>query len=126
MEVPRLGVQSELKPVAYTTATAMQDPSHVYDLYHSSQQRWILNPLSKPGDCTRNLMVPSWIHFHCVLYYVYLLLCFFWFNLIFFLLIVFWVLSLYNGPFSPLFSFFLSFFLFIFYYSNEFITSVVV
>ena len=27
MEVPRLGVQSELQPLAYATATAMQDPS---------------------------------------------------------------------------------------------------
>ena len=39
MEVPRLGVESELQLLAYTTATAMQDPSHVWDLHHSSQQR---------------------------------------------------------------------------------------
>ena len=32
---------------------------------HSSQQRQILNPLSKVRDQTCNLMVPSWIHFHC-------------------------------------------------------------
>ena len=25
----------------------MQDPSHIYDLHHSSRQRQILNPLSK-------------------------------------------------------------------------------
>ena len=28
-EVPRLGVQSELLPLTYTTATATSDPSHV-------------------------------------------------------------------------------------------------
>ena len=46
MEVPRLGVESELLPLAYTTAIAMPDPSHICDL-HSSQQLQILNPLSK-------------------------------------------------------------------------------
>jgi len=30
-------------------ATAMQDPSHICSLYHSSWQCWFLNPLSKPG-----------------------------------------------------------------------------
>ena len=35
MEVPRLRVQSELEPLAYTTATATRDPSHVCDLHHS-------------------------------------------------------------------------------------------
>ena len=39
---------------AYTTATAMLDLSCVCDLYHSSQQHWILK-----RDQTRNLMVPS-------------------------------------------------------------------
>ena len=62
MEVPRLGVQSELQLPAYATATAMQDPSLIWDLHHSSWQRWILNPLSKAMDRTRNLMVPSRIH----------------------------------------------------------------
>ena len=33
MEVPGLGVESSTA-IAYTTATAMQDPSHVCDLYH--------------------------------------------------------------------------------------------
>ena len=36
--VPRLRVESELQLLAYTTATATQDPSHVCDLYWSSQQ----------------------------------------------------------------------------------------
>ena len=37
------------------------DPSRVCDLYHSSWQRRIVNPLSKGRDRTRNLMVPSQI-----------------------------------------------------------------
>ena len=65
MEVPRLGVQLELWPPAYTTAAATLDPSCVCDLHHSSWQRRILNPLSEAGDRTRNLMVPSWICFRC-------------------------------------------------------------
>ena len=44
---PRLGVELELQLVAYTTATAMQDPSHICDLLHSARQCWILNPLSE-------------------------------------------------------------------------------
>ena len=40
-------------------------PSHVCNLHHSSQQRQILNPLSKARDQTCNLMVPSQIHFRC-------------------------------------------------------------
>ena len=32
------------------------------NLHHSSQQCWILNPLSKARDRTLNLMVSSWIH----------------------------------------------------------------
>ena len=38
MEVPRLGIKSELQPLACATATAMPDPSHVCSLHHSSQQ----------------------------------------------------------------------------------------
>ena len=64
MEVPRLGLKSELQLPAYTTAIAMQDPSRVCNLHHSSRQRQILNPLSKARDQTHNLMVPSWICFH--------------------------------------------------------------
>ena len=33
MEVPRPGVQLELQPPAYTTATATQDPSRICNLY---------------------------------------------------------------------------------------------
>ena len=36
MEVPRLGIESELQLLAYATATAMSELSHVCDLRHSS------------------------------------------------------------------------------------------
>ena len=55
MEVPGLGVKLELQLPAYTTATATPDPSHIFDLHHSSRQCQILNPLSKARDQTRNL-----------------------------------------------------------------------
>ena len=35
MEIPRLGVVSEIQLPAYTTATATWDPSHIYDIHHS-------------------------------------------------------------------------------------------
>ena len=63
--VPRLGVQSELWPLAYTTATATPDLSRICDLYHSSRQCQILNPLREVRDRTRHLMVLSRIHFRC-------------------------------------------------------------
>ena len=65
MEVPRLGVELELQLLAYTTATAAADLSHICDLHHSSQQRQILNPLSEVRDQTSNLMVPSQTRFCC-------------------------------------------------------------
>ena len=64
MEVPRLGVESELQLPAYTTATATSDPSSICDLHRSSWQHRILNPLSEARGGTRNLMVPSRIRFH--------------------------------------------------------------
>ena len=63
MEVPRLGAESELLPLAYTTATATPDLSCIYDLHHSSQQRQILNLLSKARDQTCLLVDTSQIHF---------------------------------------------------------------
>ena len=45
MEVPRLGDESELQMLAYTTAIATPDLSCICDSHHSSQQRhssWIL------------------------------------------------------------------------------------
>ena len=40
-QVPRLGVELDLQLPAYTTAAAMQYPSRVCDIHHSSQQHWI-------------------------------------------------------------------------------------
>ena len=65
MEIPRLGVQLELPLPAYATAAAMQDPSRICNLHHSSWQCQILYPLSKARDRTRHLVVPSQIHFCC-------------------------------------------------------------
>ena len=56
MEVPRLGVESELLLPAYTIATATPDWSRICDLHHSSQQHWILNPLREARDGTLNLI----------------------------------------------------------------------
>ena len=61
MEVPRLGVQSELQLPGYTTATATRDPSGLCDLHHSSWQRRILDPLSEARHRT---LVLSQIHFY--------------------------------------------------------------
>ena len=48
----------------------MQDPSHLFDLHHSSGQCQILDPLRVKDPLTRdqtgNLIVPSQIHFHCM------------------------------------------------------------
>ena len=65
MEVPTLGVESELKPPVYTRTTAMPDPSRILHLHHSSRQCQILNPLSEARDGTCNLMVRSRIRFCC-------------------------------------------------------------
>ena len=64
MEIPRLRVKSELQLPAYPTATATQDLSCVCDLYHSSQQCPILNPLSEARDQTCILRHTSQVHFH--------------------------------------------------------------
>ena len=50
MEVPGLGVKLELKLLAYATAIATLDLSHIINLYHSLWQGWILNPLSEARD----------------------------------------------------------------------------
>ena len=65
MEIPRLGVESELQLVACATAIAMPDMSRICGPHHSSWQRWILNPLREARDQTHNLMVPGQICFHC-------------------------------------------------------------
>ena len=58
MEVPRLGVKLELELLAYATAMAMWDLSHVCNLYHC-----IPNPLNEVRDQTCILMDTSRIHF---------------------------------------------------------------
>ena len=65
MEIPRLGVESELQLLAYATATATRDPSRVCDLHHSSRQHQILNPLNEARDGARVLMDASWDRFRC-------------------------------------------------------------
>ena len=52
MEVPRLGVKSELP----ATATVTPDPNRICHLHRSSQQCQILNPLSRARDQTCILM----------------------------------------------------------------------
>jgi len=64
MEVPRLGVKSELQLPAYATATATWDPSPVCDLHHSSGQCQILNPPNKARDQTHILKDTSRVCFH--------------------------------------------------------------
>ena len=52
MEVSRLEVESELQPLAYATATAIQGLSHIFDLHHSSWQCQLLRYLThyvRPG-----------------------------------------------------------------------------
>ena len=44
LEVPRLGAESELQLPAYSTATAMPNPSCICDLHCGLQQCRILNP----------------------------------------------------------------------------------
>ena len=64
MKVSRLGVELELRPLAYVTAAAMPDLSQICDLHCSLQQRQIHNPLSEAGDPTRVLVDTSDICYH--------------------------------------------------------------
>ena len=52
MEVSKLGVKSALQLLAYTTTTAMSDPSRVCNLHHSSLQGqgWNLHPYGSQSD----------------------------------------------------------------------------
>ena len=59
MEVPRRGVKLELRLLAYSTATATWDLSHIRDLHHSSWQHQILNMPSEARDRIRVLMDTS-------------------------------------------------------------------
>ena len=62
IEVPTLGDESELQPLAYTTAAATLDLSRLCDLHHSSWQCQIFNPLSDARGRTRVLMDASQVH----------------------------------------------------------------
>ena len=79
MEVSRLGVESELQLPVYTTATAMWDLRHVWDLHHSSRPRQIPDPPIEPRDQIHILMDTSGMRFHCattgapILHFLYLL-----------------------------------------------------
>ena len=66
MGVPRLGAESELQLPATATATAKvtEDPSCMCDLYRSSWQCWILNPLSRARDQTCVLRDTSRVCYH--------------------------------------------------------------
>ena len=46
LEVPRLGIESELQMLAYSPATAIPDPSYVSNLHHSSEPCWIAGYLT--------------------------------------------------------------------------------
>ena len=59
MEVPGLGVKLQLQLPAYTRVTATPALSRVCDLHNSSQQHWILDPLSEARDRTYSLMDTS-------------------------------------------------------------------
>ena len=61
MEVPRLGVKSDLQLPACPTVTVTWDLSHICDLHCSSRQHRILNPLSESRERTRVLMDSSWV-----------------------------------------------------------------
>ena len=67
MEFPRLGVESELQLLAYATATAVWNLSHVCDLHHSSWQCQMLNSRSEAKDRTHKLTVASQIRFCCAM-----------------------------------------------------------
>ena len=56
MEVPGLGVRSELHLSANTTTTATPGLSLIWELCCTLQQHQILNPLSEARDQTRILM----------------------------------------------------------------------
>ena len=56
VEIPKLGIKSELQLLAFTTATP--ELSFIGNL-HGSRQRQILNPLSKASDGTHILVDTS-------------------------------------------------------------------
>ena len=65
MEVPRLGIQLEIQPLAYTTATATPGLNCVCKPRHSSWQCQIqiLKPLSESRNGTHIFMNTSWVRY---------------------------------------------------------------
>ena len=63
MGFPKLGIRLELQLTAYTTATTTWELSRICDLYHSSQQCQILNPLSGARYQTQVLTDTSWVRY---------------------------------------------------------------
>ena len=63
-EVPRPGVELELQLLVYTTAIAMQDQSCICDLYQSSWQCQILDPLCEAKDRAHVLMDTGRVRYH--------------------------------------------------------------
>ena len=59
MEIPRLGVETKLPLLAYSTAIATRDQRHICNLHYSSQQCQIFNPLRKARVWTWVLMDTS-------------------------------------------------------------------
>ena len=53
--------QCRIQATSETYATAMQDPSHIWDLRHSSEPHLILNPLNEARDGTCILIDTSWV-----------------------------------------------------------------
>ena len=63
MEVPRLGVESELQlpAIATATATPMPDPSHICDpLNEARDQTHILMDTSRIRYCCATMEAPFW------------------------------------------------------------------
>ena len=58
MEVPRPGVRLELQPLSYATPTARWDPSHTFDLHHSSRQCRSPTHQARPGAAPASSCVP--------------------------------------------------------------------
>ena len=63
VEIPRLGIGSEVHLQAYTTATATHVLNNVCNLPHSSRQCQIFNPLSEARDRIYVLMDSNQVHY---------------------------------------------------------------
>ena len=61
MEIPGVGVQSELQWLAYITAMATWDVSRICDLHPAHSNTGSFNPLSEARDRTHILMDTGWV-----------------------------------------------------------------